>query len=223
MSDPIKMERADDPAGALRLGSALRERCEQPPSFAELRYFFVMLLQRHFSNAADYGKYTDVMACTTYNLEDPDRSELPVGLAFGSPEISASARGVRIFMQDFTFQPAQIGMETSYSQDNATIYTTKKAVGTLNIVVSHENAEIAHMLAESVIPFLEGTRIMWMDLFHITAFNTIGLGGQRKQIPAPGDKLFQATVTCQIQCQIITALTEESLRLKKISFDVNLV
>lgn len=203
----------------MRISSSLWERCELPPTFSELRSFFLQLCQHHFSNAANYGIYEDQLKCLTFNPEDPDNSELPVKLAFGSPSTGGSGPGVLIYLQDFKFESRAIGMEHGYSEDYSTIITTKKAVGSLRISVEHPSPEIAHLLAESLVIFLETTRIYWMEPFHLEQCHVVSLEGIERRSNAP-ENLYRTVVSVLIQGPIIMALAQESLRLKKVKVEL---
>lgn len=207
------MTQQEDPSGHIRLSASWRERCENPPTFSELREFFTLMTQQHFSNSLDYGDDHEDMKCLVYNQADPDKSELPVRAAFGNISISSNT-GVRVMMQGMNFTPVT-WLENSFSEDNATIYSVTKMVSALKIVIDHPVAEIAQKLAESVAIFFQATRPMWQNLYHIETFQLREIAPTTKTINEP-EGIHQVIVSFSLQASLILALTEESLILKKI-------
>ena len=202
-----------DPSGHIRLSATWRERCEDPPTFSELREFFTLMTQQHFSNSHDYGEDREDMKCLVYNIEDPDKSDLPVRSAFGNISIS-STNGVRVTLQEMAFTPVT-GLHNSYSEDHATLYSVTKLVSSLRVVIDHQIAEVAQKLAESVAIFFQATRIMWQAAYHIDTFQLRGISPTTKTTIDPEGR-HQVVVTFSFQASLILALTEESLVLKKI-------
>lgn len=203
------------------IGGDLEPDCCPVVDLVQLRRVFLLLAQAHFSDAANYGKYKELLECLTFNPDEPDKSSLQVSLAHTyNPNNKDQRPAVYVRSGLLSLEGRFIGNYAGSSYNNATTYQVLAGEAVISLLAIHSSLDIATTLAESAMACFIGLRQVIMTQMGMQALDVISVGEPEKESERP-EGYFRVDLKIRIKLPIAVATIEESHVLKKLTLQAD--
>lgn len=186
-----------------------------------LRTLFTLLLQHLYTIPCHADGFGDALACLQFDPENPKKGDLQIGPSHVIDK--DSDQFIRIAVKNSRFEQRYIGNQAGFSEDEATDYLAKHVFATLAIRHAHPNPDIALLMAESSLTFLEAMKKQLLEnVAGLLNLNCEGLGEVITARPEPISREV-VDLTVSVEYQLVIAVSEESHRLKKIDLTLRAI
>lgn len=183
-----------------------------------LRRLYSALVQDLFSDTENLDEYREELACLRYDVTKPAANSLYIGPTFTQPGKEAS-NGIYVSVQEMQLEKMGIGDRMSVSADGATVTHVKKAKANVRLRIRHTDVDIALMLGESLVVYLEAIDPVLRHIPGLLSHDVMYMGeaAEDKQAPEPR---YRVDVHCRVAYQLLIEVTQESHKLKKFGIAV---
>lgn len=187
---------------------------------ARLRELFSLLARDHFASPSNYIDLDEQLKCLFYD-DDSSKNRLVIGPTFTDLVTDTdAAAGVYVSCRQMLFEKMVIANRAGWLPDFSAEVLVKKAVAHMVIACKHGDADVAILMAESMLTYLEGMRPL---IYHLVPglldYNCVELGEVKQDRKQPQAR-YTAELSVKTEYQLLITAYEESHRLKKIGIDV---
>lgn len=197
------------------------DRLERPLDVINMRRIFLLLMRLHYSDAANYGDYSQDLSGMTW--DESEKSPMLIDLLYLYNWDRPSPRpAVYVGFKDYVFKPSGINSEAGSNEDGSQTYQTK--IVTTRLVLRHvaPGGDLAQLMAENSISFLEGVRPMLLSRLRHSGLmkldaNVIGEPVLREKSP---DRHFTVDAAGELAFNFVITTNLESHRIKKFAMQL---
>jgi hypothetical protein len=199
---------------------ALNECMSEPLTLVNLRALLLLLVKAHYSDADNFGLFSEELRCLVYNPDIED-NPITIGLDFiPVPKKPSPKPAIWVNMELCEFIKKVMDNRSGFSADNSRIkYNTLQHV-VFSLTHVHDSVDICFMMAETTADFFTGMRLPLMEKMNIGMLEVTKISKPRIPEKAP-DRHFEIDVTLDMQFNYAMTANIESHRLKKFVLDIN--
>lgn len=191
-------------------------------STVQLRRLFTLLMEDHFGNPENYIDYAEDLKCLKYDPDDPKGSTLVIGPSHTDGTTSSDpSSGVFVSVKQLLLDKIAMGNKLADLPDFSGYVQVKKARAHVMIAHRHQDSDVAMLMAESSMTYLEGLRpFVYKVVPGLLGYDVVEVGEVQQDRERPQER-YRCNLSVKVEYQMLITSFEESHRLKKFGLEVS--
>jgi hypothetical protein len=201
----------------------LADECERTGlSTVQLRRLFSLLLEDHFSKPTNYVDYAAELQCLKYDPSDK-KNQMVIGPAH-TDKTTSSDPSVAVFVsvKQMLVEKLVMGNRAAFLPDFSGEVQVKKSRAHVVLSHKHPDSDVAMLMAESSMTYLEGMhRLVYKLIPGLLGYECVEISEVKLDREKPQER-YRCDLSVKVEYQMLITIYEESHRLKKFGFEVTL-
>jgi hypothetical protein len=196
---------------------------DQPLDAVVLRRIFLLLMQLHYSDVANYGADAERLNGLVYQPDGEHTSDnrLHVDLTqIYASEKQTVQNAILVGLGPLVFTKKVIDNFARHNEDTSSVTSVLDCSTLIKIKHIGKTADLALLLGQQSMAFLNGIRQFLIPRMRLRAFDIGSLSepGEYQGLP---DRLFDVDLVCPIIFSFVMATNLESHRIKKFALTIS--